>query len=30
MRAQGKPPSKDWIDAVAAAVILQNYLNARS
>ncbi|MGC9347011.1 MAG: Holliday junction resolvase RuvX [Anaerolineae bacterium] len=29
MRAQGKPPSTEWIDAVAAAVILQNYLNAQ-
>lgn len=27
MRAQGKKPTKDWIDAVAAAVILQSYLD---
>jgi len=27
MRAQGKSPTKDWIDAVAAAVILQSYLD---
>jgi putative Holliday junction resolvase len=27
MRAQGKAPRKDWIDAVAAAVILQDYLD---
>ncbi len=26
-RAQGKKPNKDWVDAVAAAVILQSYLN---
>jgi putative holliday junction resolvase len=30
MRAQGKRPSKDWIDAVAAAVILQNFLDAHA
>lgn len=30
MRAQGKTPSKDWIDAVAAAVILQSYLDTRA
>ncbi|MBN1248871.1 MAG: Holliday junction resolvase RuvX [Anaerolineae bacterium] len=30
MRAQGKAPSKDWVDAVAAAVILQSYLDAQS
>lgn len=30
MRKQGKPPSKDWIDAVAAAVILQSYLDAQT
>jgi len=29
LRAQGKTPSKDWIDAVAAAVILQSYLDAQ-
>jgi len=29
LRAQGKTPSKDWIDAVAAAVILRSYLNAQ-
>jgi putative holliday junction resolvase len=29
LRAQGKRPSKDWIDAVAAAVILQSYLDAQ-
>jgi len=29
MRAQGKRPDKAWIDAVAAAVILQNYLDAQ-
>ena len=29
LRAQGKRPSKDWIDAIAAAVILQNYLDAQ-
>lgn len=28
MRAQGKAPRKNWIDAVAAAVILQSYLDA--
>lgn len=28
MRAQGKAPTKDWIDAVAAAVILQSYLDS--
>ena len=27
MRTQGKKPTKDWIDAVAAAVILQSYLD---
>jgi len=30
MRAQGKRPTKDWIDAVAAAVILQSYLDAQA
>jgi putative Holliday junction resolvase len=30
MRAQGKPPDKTWIDAVAAAVILQSYLDAHT
>lgn len=30
MRAQGKAPRKDWIDAVAAAVILQSYLDAQA
>ncbi len=30
MHAQGKRPSKDWIDAVAAAVILQNFLDAHA
>ena len=30
MRAQGKKPSKAWIDAVAAAVILQSFLDAQS
>ncbi|MFP4396371.1 MAG: Holliday junction resolvase RuvX [Anaerolineales bacterium] len=30
MHAQGKRPSRDWIDAVAAAVILQNFLDARA
>lgn len=30
LRAQGKTPSKDWIDAVAAAVILQSYLDAHA
>lgn len=30
LRAQGKTPSKDWIDAVAAAVILQSYLDAQA
>ncbi|HNT75967.1 MAG TPA: Holliday junction resolvase RuvX [Anaerolineae bacterium] len=29
MREQGKVPDKNWIDAVAAAVILQGYLDAR-
>lgn len=29
LRAQGKTVSKDWIDAVAAAVILQSYLDAQ-
>lgn len=29
MRAQGKIPGKDWIDAVAAAVILQSFLDAQ-
>ncbi|MCD6285553.1 MAG: Holliday junction resolvase RuvX [Anaerolineae bacterium] len=29
LRAQGKRPNKDWIDAVAAAVILQSYLDAQ-
>ena len=28
MYAQGKVPDKNWIDAVAAAVILQSYLDA--
>lgn len=28
LRAQGKPPAKDWIDAVAAAVILRSYLDS--
>jgi putative Holliday junction resolvase len=28
MRAQGKQPTPGWIDAVAAAVILQSYLDA--
>ncbi len=28
MQAQGKAPDKNWIDAVAAAVILQSYLDA--
>ena len=30
LRAQGKPPARDWIDAVAAAVILQSYLDAQA
>jgi putative Holliday junction resolvase len=30
MRAQGKTPTKAWIDAVAAAVILQSYLDAHA
>ena len=30
MRAQGKSVGKDWIDAVAAAVILQSYLDAHT
>ena len=30
LRAQGKTPSKGWIDAVAAAVILQSYLDAQA
>lgn len=30
MRAQGKAPDKGWIDAVAAAVILQGFLDAQS
>lgn len=30
LRAQGKTPSKEWIDAVAAAVILQSYLDAHA
>ncbi|MGC9467653.1 MAG: Holliday junction resolvase RuvX [Anaerolineae bacterium] len=30
MRAQGKAPDREWIDAVAAAVILQSYLNAHT
>jgi putative holliday junction resolvase len=30
LRAQGKTPSKNWIDAVAAAVILQSYLDAQA
>ncbi len=29
MREQGKVPDKNWIDAVAAAVILQGYLDSR-
>jgi putative Holliday junction resolvase len=29
MREQGKVPDKYWIDAVAAAVILQGYLDSR-
>ncbi len=29
MHAQDKTPRKEWIDAVAAAVILQSYLDAR-
>ena len=29
MRAQGKKPTKAWIDAVAAAVILQGFLDER-
>ncbi len=29
MRAQGKAPDKSWIDAVAAAVILQSFLDAQ-
>ncbi|MBN1877856.1 MAG: Holliday junction resolvase RuvX [Anaerolineae bacterium] len=29
MRTQGKLPDKNWIDAVAAAVILQGYLDAQ-
>lgn len=29
MRSQGKTPTKAWIDAVAAAVILQSYLDAQ-
>jgi putative Holliday junction resolvase len=28
LRAQGKPPTKDRIDAVAAAVILRSYLDS--
>lgn len=30
MRAQGKRPGRQWIDAVAAAVILQSYLDAEN
>ena len=30
MRKQGKRPTKAWIDAVAAAVILQSFLDAQS
>jgi len=30
LRAQGKAPTRDWIDAVAAAVILQGYLDAHT
>ncbi len=30
VRAQGKRPDKTWIDAVAAAVILQSYLDAQT
>jgi putative Holliday junction resolvase len=30
MRADGKSPTKGWIDAVAAAVILQSYLDAQA
>ena len=30
LHAQGKPIEKDWLDAVAAAVILQNYLDAHA
>ena len=29
LREQGKRPDPQWIDAVAAAVILQNYLDAQ-
>ena len=29
-RAQGRPVAKGWIDAVAAAVILQSYLDAQA
>ena len=30
LRAQGKTASKEWIDAVGAAVILQRYLDAHA
>ena len=30
MRSQGKTPDKEWVDAVAAAVILQSYLDAQA
>jgi putative Holliday junction resolvase len=30
LRAQGKAIEKDWLDAVAAAVILQSYLDAHA
>ncbi len=30
LHTQGKPIEKDWLDAVAAAVILQNYLDAHA
>ena len=29
MRARGRKPTKEWIDAVAAAVILQSYLDSQ-